>query len=113
MGLGDRGLSEGGGHGAVVVSEKMFVYSRCADERVARRKIGGARNTACRRMDQLSNIGAGCNRRRRRTGKLLGEVRARATMAQQCGSSGGGDSRNSRSGEDDTMRRVEMWWRRG
>jgi len=75
MGLGDRGLGEGGGHGAVVVSEKMFVYSRCADERVARRKIGGARNTACRRMDQLSNIGAGCNRRRRRTGKLLGEVK--------------------------------------
>lgn len=73
MGLGDRGLGEGGGHGAVVVSEKMFVYSRCADERVARRKIGGARNTACRRMDQLSNIGAGCNRRRRRTGRLAGE----------------------------------------
>jgi hypothetical protein len=73
MGLGDWGVGEGGGHGAVVVSEKLFVYSSCADERVACRKGRGSRNTACRRMVQLSNIGAGCNRRRRRTRKLLGE----------------------------------------
>jgi hypothetical protein len=53
MGLGDRGVGEGGGHGVVVVSEIVGVYSRCADERVRRRKVGGGRNTTCRRMVQL------------------------------------------------------------